>query len=466
VAVALAVLLCSLGVVGKAWWETNRAYAAYQKEQRDKEERTRQAVPAFVKVARLAVNQREFDEALSEVSLALDYDPDYLDARLLRGQLLVARHDFAAARRELETYLAKKPPPDKKGSLAELWEKKSQDQAISGLVELCQRKNPDEPTTLVALSHLLEQQKAPVLADALLVRYGRNAPEARQAVLEANHKRIEAAWPGAGGSLSMDDAGVVTLNLGDRKDVARLDALAGMPIDRLTISKCSGVADLSPLRGMRLTELNADETAVRDLSPLAGMPLTKLSLSSCRAVRDLSPLRGMPLTDLNIYDAAVQDLSPLRGMPLKRLHANYCPVTDFSPLRGLPLAVLAITSDQAHDFSWLAGMKLEDLAMEAKHFSDLSPLAGMPLKRLDVLHTAVADLSPLKGAPLEFLKVSECGKLTDLSPLAGMPLAEICLPPQVTKGMDALRRMKSLKNINHQPADEFWKKYDAEQAKK
>jgi hypothetical protein len=83
-----------------------------------------------------------------------------------------------------------------------------------------------------------------------------------------------------------------------------------------------------------------------------------------------------------------------------------------------------------------------------------------------VLHTAVADLSPLKGAPLEFLKVSECGKLTDLSPLAGMPLAEICLPPQVTKGMDALRRMKSLKNINHQPADEFWKKYDAEQAKK
>jgi hypothetical protein len=29
-----------------------------------------------------------------------------------------------------------------------------------------------------------------------------------------------------------------------------------------------------------------------------------------------------------------------------------------------------------------------------------------------------------------------------------------------------LRRMKSLKKINGQPADEFWKKYDAEQAKK
>ena len=109
VAVAALVLLCSLGVVGKAWWETNRADAAYQKEQEDKAERTRKAVPAFVKVARLAVNQLEFDEALSDVSLALDYAPDQADARLLKGQLLIVKKDYAGARRELETYLAKRP---------------------------------------------------------------------------------------------------------------------------------------------------------------------------------------------------------------------------------------------------------------------------------------------------------------------------------------------------------------------
>jgi hypothetical protein len=47
-----------------------------------------------------------------------------------------------------------------------------------------------------------------------------------------------------------------------------------------------------------------------------------------------------------------------------------------------------------------------------------------------------------------------------------MQLREIYLPPRVEKGMNALRRMKSLVKINGQPADEFWKKYDAEPAKK
>jgi hypothetical protein len=47
-----------------------------------------------------------------------------------------------------------------------------------------------------------------------------------------------------------------------------------------------------------------------------------------------------------------------------------------------------------------------------------------------------------------------------------MQLVKVSLPSRVTKGMDVIRRMKSLTRINGQPADEFWKKHDAEQAKK
>ena len=391
VAVALLALFCSLGVVGKAWWETHRAYGAYQQEQEDKAERTRKAVPAFVAAARLAVDQFHFDEALSEVSLALDYDPGYGDARLLKGQLLIANKDFAAAKRELEAYLAEQRPADPKASSAELREKRSQQQGVSDLVDLCGRKDPDNPAVLLGFAQLLQQQKAAALADSLLSKYGKNTLDARQAMLEILRRRIKAAWPAwqtnptHGHSLSIDDdTGLVALSL---------DGLNGLT----------------------------------DLGPLRGMPISRLGLRYCPALRDLSPLRGMPLARLDLfYCGGVSDLSPLRGMPLTDLDLECCErVRDLSPLRGMPLTSLSLTGCER-----------------------------------------VRDLSPLRGMPLTSLCLLGCDDVTDLSPLEGMQLVKVSLPSRVTKGMDVIRRMKSLTRINGQPADEFWKKHDAEQAKK
>jgi len=357
VAVALAVLVCSLGVVFKAMWDKQQAMW-------DKEERTRHAVPAFVAAARLAVDQYHFDEALSDVSLALDYDPDYAAARLLRGQLLILNKDYAGARRELENYLARKPQDEAGASLAELWERKSQDKAAASLLELCQRKNPDDPATMLAFAQLLQQQKQLALANGLLVRYGGNAAEARQAMLAVLAKRIKAAWPAwqpdpaREHSLTMDDTGLLTLSL-----------------------LCC--------------------TEVTDLKPLEGMPIKSLNLGGC-PVQDLSPLRGMPLTTLLLGQSGVKDLSPLAGMRLTRLDLGLTPVQDISPLRGMPLTSLTLGNT----------------------------------------------------------------RVQDLSPLAGMQLSEITLPPQVTKGMDVLRGIKTLTKIWELPADEFWRKYDAAEAKK
>ena len=44
--------------------------------------------------------------------------------------------------------------------------------------------------------------------------------------------------------------------------------------------RSSAVSNLSPLKGMKLMELNCGGTAVSDLSPLQGMPLTGLSCTS------------------------------------------------------------------------------------------------------------------------------------------------------------------------------------------
>jgi FKBP-type peptidyl-prolyl cis-trans isomerase len=64
------------------------------------------------------------------------------------------------------------------------------------------------------------------------------------------------------------------------------------------------------------------------------MPLTSLSFGKT-GVADLSPLKGMKLTVLDCRAPAVKDLSPLKEMPLKRLYCDYDPKRDAAILRAI-----------------------------------------------------------------------------------------------------------------------------------
>ncbi|HTU22267.1 MAG TPA: protein kinase [Gemmataceae bacterium] len=412
-ATAAALVLLAVVVAWSSWVnykarrETEKALTAYQGAQHEKEERTRNAVPALVKAARLAVDRRQYDDALTQVKLALDYDPDHAEARLLKGQLLIVSNDFAAAVTELERHVRQRP----------------KDAEARHLLALCRREKPAEVSNLLRLAEAFERAKVPALADGLLRGHGATSFEARTKLLELYRQRIESAWPGLGNRLTLDDAGIYRLDLQECKQVSALDALEGMPLTSLILHGCG---------------------QVRDLSPLKGMPLTWLSLHGCGQVRDLSPLKGMPLTSLNLGGGSqVADLSPLKGMRLTYLNlGGYGHVADLSPLKGMPLTSLELGG--------------------CSQVADLSPLKGMRLTWLSLYGCGhVADLSPLKGMPLTYLHLDGCGQVRDLSPLAGMNLSELGSPLEVDRGMDALRRMKALGKINGMPAAEFWKKYDA-----
>lgn len=76
-------------------------------------------------------------------------------------------------------------------------------------------------------------------------------------------------------------------------------------------------------------------TTVSDLSPLKGMPVTQLRVLQIE-VSDLTPLRGMPLIDLHIRNTKITDLSPLEGMPLKVIHYDENKITNgLSTIRGV-----------------------------------------------------------------------------------------------------------------------------------
>lgn len=205
----------------------------------------------------------------------------------------------------------------------------------------------------------------------------------------------------------------------------------------------SAVKDLSPLRAFpALTSLDCScdgppKGSLADLSPLKGMRLTALKCNWTR-VADLSPLKGMPLTTLKCSVTEVSDLSPLKGMPLKILHCDNTPVADLSPLRGMSLTVLNCSYTQV---------------------VSLQPLKGMPLFVLWCNDTPLADLSPLEGMRLQWITVQNT-KVSDLSPLKGMPLSQIYLDFEAKRDGDFLRSFTSLQKINTKPAADFWKKVD------
>jgi Leucine-rich repeat (LRR) protein len=113
-------------------------------------------------------------------------------------------------------------------------------------------------------------------------------------------------------------------------------------------------------------------------------------------------------------------------------------------------------------------MPLKALKCHYTNVADLSPLQGMSIKALYLLGTRVSDLSPLKGMKLDHLDVNQT-PVCDLSPLEGMNLTRIAFTPKnITKGLDVIRQMKSLKIVatgygakEEFPPAEFWKKYDA-----
>ena len=204
------------------------------------------------------------------------------------------------------------------------------------------------------------------------------------------------------------------------------------------VTDISPVRALSGLRTLQCKGSGGGKGQLADLSPLKDMKLTALDCGQTQ-VTDLSPLKHMKLTSLGCYDTSITDLSPLQGMPLTVLSTGGTKVSDLSPLKDMPLI---------------------SLFCERTLVTDLSPLKDMKLTDLSCFGTKVADLSPLKGLPLTKLTCNAT-QIIDLSPLKGMPLRDIWCDFNPGRDAGILRSIKSLTTINGKPAQEVLKEVPA-----
>lgn len=116
--------------------------------------------------------------------------------------------------------------------------------------------------------------------------------------------------------------------------VTDLRPLASLPrLRHLQLSGCGQVADLRPLRDLKLIELGAEETSINSLEPLRDMrTLRSLRISKSR-VEDLSPLSG--LTDLKELTAADLQLRGLDRLPASLQDLTITPPVDPGELSRL-----------------------------------------------------------------------------------------------------------------------------------
>ncbi|MFN0126761.1 MAG: protein kinase domain-containing protein [Verrucomicrobiales bacterium] len=178
------------------------------------------------------------------------------------------------------------------------------------------------------------------------------------------------------GRISTAADGGLRLDLNGMK-LANLTALRGLRITTLLVGS-TGISDLRQLAGLPLSQLMIQHNPVKDISPLAGMKLTELQ-AAATAISDLRPLSGMPLKVLNLWRSSATDLSPLAGMPLEALNIDYSPCTSLVPLRGTPLRNLELFEVKGiEDFSPLATLRELEVVRLPVHAAQMGFLRSLP----------------------------------------------------------------------------------------
>lgn len=166
--------------------------------------------------------------------------------------------------------------------------------------------------------------------------------------------------------------------------------------------------------------------------------------------RDLSALEGLPIKSISIMGGNI-DL--FRGE-----------MFDLEPLSGLPLESLSVWKTPLKSIPVFKAKRLNSLLIMGADIFDIAPLRNQPLTDLELWYTNVSDISPLKGMRLKVLHIqgNDGSGVSDLTPLDGMDIESLKFDEDcVTKGIEIVRRMKTLKEINRKDPKEFWKGYEA-----
>ncbi len=170
---------------------------------------------------------------------------------------------------------------------------------------------------------------------ALTVRVAEYAKRIKAHIPEWNDKAI----------MIIDDQ--IDLHLTNLQ-VKDLDFIRNFELTGLLNLNNNPIEDLEPLKGLRIKNLNLNETEVKSLKNLSLMSLESISLSNTH-VTDLEPLRGMGIKHINLINTKINDIKILTTFPLEKIAItpHLMPIGWENILRKCPdLEIIATNSGE------------------------------------------------------------------------------------------------------------------------
>jgi formylglycine-generating enzyme required for sulfatase activity len=283
--------------------------------------------------------------------------------------------------------------------------------------------------------------------------------------VEEVRKELMRRNPGFDGKMEhkIEDGIVTELHFRDNDklaDIAPIRVFNGLHV--LVCYKCPQLADLSPLGGTNLTHLanlTLSGTNVTD----AGLAVFK----DCKNLKVVDLYGPQQITDTGVaHFKDCKELEELRLHATSVTDAGLALFKDCKNLKRLDLwGCRQVTDAGWAPFKDLTLLQLGNTKVTDAGLAHVTGCKTLTHLYLDNTQVTEAGLTHVKGTPLRLLAIENTG-ITDLTPLQGMPLEEIRLTPKnITRGLDILRDMKSLKTIGIEwnqawPAAEFWERYD------
>ncbi len=214
------------------------------------------------------------------------------------------------------------------------------------------------------------------------------------------------------------------LNLSNNKHLITIDALKGIPLTELHLNR-TAITDLSALTDMPLAILSLKDTRVSDLGRIAKAPITNLNISNTSIV-DLAPLLDTTLTSLSIAGAPIRQIEVLNALKVSRLIVDSDQLREIPELSELGLMHLGIVNAKPEDLTLVSKLDLLSLELQGLEIKDLSPISRMKLRKLTLNSTAVRSIVGLEELPLTTLIIIN-GVIDDLTGLTALGLEELML---------------------------------------
>ena len=295
---------------------------------------------------------------------------------------------------------------------------------------------------LATAQHLMDDVLVSDLSESRRERF--QELQQRMLLLQARGQAMEDSETGV--RRAVEPAASVRVDLAKNQIAAviggarRIDlaAIAGLPIDSLSIRPALTLTSLSGIESAMIQHLWISHGRIESAAPLAQVPVRQLALRH----QQLTSSAGIPQTvsELDLGGNPLTDLHPLAALPLQRLLIPGTRVRDLSPLRGAPLHRLDISRVRGLDPAQVVALPLRALIAEDLGLESLEPLSRLRLERLLAAGNAIEDLAPLaRMLPGEVGRLDlSCNRIRDLGPLQHRWIMTLLLAGNPIGSWDAL----------------------------